>query len=117
MTTDFDNAAPPVDNRFAKVRFEAAVGQIFWFNGFDANGQAVPVPLKLERIRTRSSPPGFEQFAALFVGPAGQALGQGNYPASSDGFGSENLFIVPIGLADDGGRLYELVVARRAQHG
>ena len=110
------NPDPTADlNRFAKSRFDAAVAQTFSFEAFDANGGAVSVPLRLDNVQPRKSPPGLEQFAACFVGPANPALAQGSYNASSTAFGSDHLFVVPIGFAD-GARLYEVCVARHMQH-
>lgn len=106
---------PPAADRFAKSRFDGAVGETFTFVAFSDNGDRVAVPLLLTGVAARSPRPGLDQFTAHFAGPANPVLAQGNYVVSSAAFGSDELFTVPIGIASDGGRLYEVCVVKLLQ--
>lgn len=100
---------------FRRARFEAALNEQFRVSAFAPDGSSANLSLTLFEINMRPSPPGYEQFSSLFRGAATPALEQGMYAVESDAFGAEMLFLVPVGLTEDGSRLYEAFVNRKIE--
>lgn len=93
---------------YARAAFDAALHSNF---DVHADDESAPVALRLTEVRARRAPPGYEQFSALFVGPAAPALPQANYRFRHATLGELPLFIVPIGR-DAGGVTYEACISR-----
>jgi hypothetical protein len=97
----------------AQARFQAALDTTFELQPTPG----VPaVPLRLVEVIVRSAPKGYEQFAALFEGPADPLLAQGTYTVSHPAFGIMPLFIVPVGRSPEAAN-YEVCVVRRVEDG
>ena len=86
-----------------------AAGSPFAFR----TGDGETVELRLRDVRVREAPPGYEQYAAQFTGPAEPSLPQGTYTVGHATLGTFALFIVPIAHAADAMH-YEACVIRRA---
>ena len=102
----------PLSDQLAQAHFEAAVG-----TGFDmlaSDGQSVALVLRLFEVSARRSPRGYEQYSALFRGPATPLLPQSTYNLRHAVIGELPLFIVPI-ASDDEGVVYEACVSRRIE--
>ena len=101
-----------LSDQLAQANFEIAVG-----TGFDimaADRQSVALVLRLIEVNPRRSPRGYEQYSALFRGPALPALPQATYAFRHATIGELPLFIVPISR-DDEGVVYEACVSRRVE--
>lgn len=64
--------------------------------------QAQSVELTLTHASDLGSSPRQERFSILFRGPAAPAFGQGLYRMSHEVMGEFDLFLVPVGRAQDG---------------
>ena len=107
MSADFST------NPMQKSRFECAVATTFEIAPFPADESGAPIiRVTLEEVSARSAPKGYEQFAALFRGPAGPLLPQGTYHFRHAKLGEFPLFMVPVGR-DMAGTLYEVCVSRK----
>lgn len=104
---------PPSDElsrKFALSRFQAAVDTTFELH----RGGGLPaISLRLAEITVRAAPKGYEQFAALFEGPAEPLLPQATYAVTHPAFGELPLFIVPVARSATSAS-YEACVVRRA---
>ena len=96
-----------IERPFAKARFERALDDVFVMTAAEATAS---MEVRLVEVRARPAPPGYEQFCALFVGPASPIWPQGTYRFSSERFGSADLFTVPVAPTAAGAR-YEVCVA------
>jgi hypothetical protein len=99
-----------LSDQLAQARFEAAVGTSF--DMLSADGQSVAMVLHLFEVSARRSPRDYEQYSALFRGPAAPLLPQATYAFRHPTIGELALFIVPISR-DDEGVVYEACVSRR----
>jgi hypothetical protein len=70
-----------------------------------------PLTLRLTEVNERSTAPQQEQFSLYFRGPHTQRLQQQIYRLEHEKIGSLDLFIVPIGV-DQEGMQYEVVFNR-----
>jgi hypothetical protein len=95
----------------AQARFQSALNTTF---DLQPAADAPAVPLRLVEVNVRSAPKGYEQFAALFEGPAEPTLAQGTYTVSHPAFGAMPLFIVPVGRSPIAAS-YEVCVVRRVE--
>jgi len=93
----------------ALARFEAALDTSF---EVESPPTARPLSLRLFAVTPRNAPPGYEQYSALFKGPAEPLLPQATYVMKHPAFGELPLFIVPVGR-DASGVTYEACVNRR----
>lgn len=93
----------------AQSCFEAALDTSFEV-ALPSSGQSLS--LRLFRVTPRSAPPGYEQYSALFKGPADPLLPQATYLMKHPAFGELPLFIVPISR-DGSGVTYEACITRR----
>jgi hypothetical protein len=91
------------------ARMRDASGSSFAF--FTDAGEHVD--LTLHDVHVRAAPPGYEQYAAYFHGPASQALSQGTYTVTHATLGTFPLFVVPVARNGDAMH-YEACVIRRA---
>lgn len=102
------------DNDFSYARFDAALGDRFEVTAFGHDGAEHVVFLKLATLTRKPSPPNYEQFAALFVGPQAPDLAQGSYAIQSERFGVSEVFLVPVGRDAEQQMRYEACIVREA---
>lgn len=69
--------------------------------------------MRLVEVKSRSSPPGWEQFSALFLGPATPIWPQGIYRFVHPALGDLDLFMVPVARATRGVE-YEVCISRES---
>lgn len=93
--------------QLARARFEAALDTHF---ELELPGQALS--LQLFEVTARPAPAGYEQYSALFRGPATPVLAQATYVLRHPAFGDLPLFIVPV-AHDAATVVYEACVVRR----
>ncbi len=74
------------------------------------------LPLTLTEVRPEPPLAGYEQFSALFLGPAAFVLPQRTYALRHEGLGALALFLVPVGR-DAAGTRYEAVFSRALPQG
>src|SRR5262245_7498027 len=98
---------PP--DKLAQARFEAALDTRFELE-LPATGKTLS--LHLFEVTARNAPPGYEQYSAIFRGPAAPVLPQATYVIRHPALGEVSLFIVPVGR-DASSVTYEACVARR----
>ena len=101
-----------LSDQLAQANFEAAVGTSF--DMLTAESQGVALALRLIEVSPRRAPRGYEQYSALFRGPASPLLPQATYAFRHATIGELPLFIVPISR-DDEGVVYEACVSRRVE--
>jgi hypothetical protein len=99
---------------FSRARLESALNSSFAVAPID--GQVPPHSLQLVEIKSRPAPPGYEQFSALFIGPAEPILAQGTYGFHHGTLGEFALFMVPVGRAGSGIQ-YEVCISRATGEG
>jgi len=75
---------------------------------------AQPLPLRLTEVTERNGGPKVEQFSLFFVGPKTPLLQQGIYRLQHEKLGEFDLFLVPLGMDNDGVR-YECAFNRFRQ--
>lgn len=92
--------------------FEAALHTDFEIR--PCEGLGAPIAARLVEVKARSAPPGYEQFSALFIGPALPAWPQGIYRFAHVLLGEVELFMVPVGHAA-AGMEYEVCLSRDAR--
>jgi hypothetical protein len=92
--------------------FESALDTDFEIR--PGEGDAAPIAARLVEVKARSAPPGYEQFSALFAGPASPAWPQGTYRFAHARLGEMELFMVPVGRAAAGVE-YEVCISRDAR--
>jgi hypothetical protein len=98
--------------RLSMRNLEAALDESFAIR--PCEGDAAPIAARLVEVKARSAPPGFEQYSALFVGPASPAWPQGTYRFTHARLGELELFMVPVGRAAAGVE-YEVCISRDAR--
>jgi len=79
------------------------------FKLLTANAQ--PLPLRLTDVTEHNGGPKVEQFSLFFLGPKTPLLQQGIYRLQHEKLGELDLFLVPLGMDNDGVR-YECVFNR-----
>jgi len=84
----------------SRSRFEDALDTAFEIRRCEE--EADPFTARLVEVKARPSPPGCEQFSALFVGPAAPILPQGTYRFTHPALGEVDLFMVPVGRRSQG---------------
>ena len=99
-------------SRMSLRNFEAALESSFEIGPVEGDG--TPIAARLVEVKARSAPPGYEQFSALFVGPAEPIWPQGTYRFVHDRLGELELFMVPVGRATAGIE-YEVCISRDAR--
>lgn len=95
--------------KLARARFEAALDTRF---DVPSSAGAQTLSLQLFEVTGRPAPRNYEQYSALFRGPAEPVLPQGTYVMKHPDFGELPLFIVPV-ERDASGVIYEACVVRR----
>ena len=98
-----------LSTQLAQAGFEAAINSRF---ELAVSGTTATLPLELFEVTARRAPAGYEQYSALFRGPAAPLLPQATYVLTHPVLGELPLFIVPIG-SDASGVTYEACVVRR----
>jgi len=98
--------------RLSLRNFEGALDSAFEIRPVE--GEGVPIAARLVEVKTRSAPPGHEQFSALFVGPPEPIWPQGTYRFVHARLGELELFMVPVGRASAGIE-YEVCISRDAR--
>lgn len=93
--------------QLARARFEAALD-----TRFEVELPGTALSLHLFEITARPAPVGYEQYSALFRGPATPMLKQATYVLRHPAFGDLPLFIVPV-ARDASTVTYEACVVRR----
>jgi hypothetical protein len=91
------------------ARFQAALEQVFTVS---AEGSPDVLEMRLVEVKPRPAPPGYEQFSALFRGPAAPSWPQGTYRFASAAFGTADLFMVALGPTSAGAE-YEVCISGR----
>jgi hypothetical protein len=104
-----ESANPSPHASFSLAWFESALDSRFDVTHEAEGGTAFT--LHLVEVKGRPAPPGWEQFSALFVGPAAPVFAQGIYHFAHAAHGEIDLFIVPVGQTTAGVE-YEVCVAR-----
>jgi hypothetical protein len=106
-------AIPPdeLSRLLAQDRFLAAVNSTFELPATDT---MPAISLRLIEVTVRNAPKGYEQFAALFEGPAEPVLPQGTYEMTHPAFGTMPLFMVPVGHSAER-TSYEVCVIRNVE--
>lgn len=90
------------------ARFQAAIDSAFEMSPLE--GDARPIELRLAQVRTTPAPAGYEQFAAVFVGPLAPLHEQGTYRFTHPVLGTMELFTVPLGPGRTGMQ-YEVCIS------
>jgi len=80
----------------------------------DSPPEAEPVEVELINVQDFGTSRGQTQFSVLFRGPLDRPLAQGTYPFEHERLGAFELFIVPVGVEQDGLR-YEAFFNRLAK--
>ena len=75
---------------------------------------ALPLPLRLAEVTEHNAGPKVEQFSLFFVGPKAPLLQQGIYRLQHEKLGEFDLFLVPLGIDNEGAR-YECAFNRFRQ--
>ena len=101
-----------LSERLAQALFEEAKDTTFEI--VNAGDAGVALVLRLFEVNGRPAPRGYEQYSALFRGPASPMLPQATYAFRHPTIGELPLFIVPISRDDDG-VVYEACVSRRVR--
>ena len=96
-------------SQYSQAHFEGALHTSFAIAP-DAAGAGLPA-LRLVEVKSRPAPQGYEQFSALFIGPASPIMPQGMYRLVHESLGEFDLFMVPVGRATDGIQ-YEACISR-----
>ncbi len=99
--------------KLARARFEAALDTPFELALSDS-GKVLS--LQLFEVTARPAPRDYEQYSALFRGPAEPVLPQATYLMKHPAFGELPLFIVPV-ARDATSVTYEACVVRRTDGG
>jgi hypothetical protein len=96
----------------SQASFAAALDTEFHVRPLAA-GDGAPLALRLVEVKTLPAPPGYEQFSALFAGPAEPIWAQGTYRFTHPQMGDVALFMVPLGPMAGAAR-YEVCISREA---
>jgi hypothetical protein len=95
--------------QLAHARFVTALDTDFTVT---VNGSTQPpFQMRLIEINTRRSPPGYEQFSAIFIGPPSPIMAQGMYRLVNEKLGELDLFMAPVGRGSTGIE-YEICISR-----
>ncbi len=109
MTQSDTPASPPP---MSLAWFESALESSFDVTSYTVEGPVLP--MRLIEVKSRSAPPGWEQFSALFSAPTTPLPRQGTYRFTHALLGGIGQFMVPLG---PGGActLYEVCVTRETK--
>jgi hypothetical protein len=108
MTLGLDSTQLSMD------RFVSALDSAFEIKAMETDGASLEI--RLIEVKRRPAPPGYEQFSALFIGPASPVYPQGIYRFAHPAMGTLDLFMVPVGRAAAGIQ-YEVCVSRETADG
>jgi hypothetical protein len=104
----------PGSNRFSKEDFDSALDSAFEVQSSESPGASLEI--RLVEVKTLRAPAGYEQFSALFVGPAAPVWPQGTYRLVNARMGALDVFMVPVGRTAAGIQ-YEVCVSRERDAG
>jgi hypothetical protein len=104
-----ESAKPSLHAPFSLAWFESALDSTFDVSSDGAEGAAFA--LRLVEVNRRSAPVGWEQFSAIFIGPAAPVFAQGTYRFAHAALGELDIFMAPVGR-DTAGIQYEVCVSR-----